>query len=143
MLAFFDDRDSHHQAALSALQQARALSSLVLPVIGLAELLVGAERMGPGQVVALEERIDQTVDSIGNVDRSVARTAARIRAQHGLRLPDALIIALGISIDADAILTADRRWRRVDARVIVIGEQQLRETRKRYQRRKVGRQLSR
>ncbi len=37
--------------------------------------------------------------------------AAALRAAHtGLRLPDALVLACGTELRADAVLTADRRW---------------------------------
>ncbi len=50
----------------------------------------------------------------------MARTGARLRSKHGLTLADALILATGIELKADVILTADRRWGRVDRRVKVL-----------------------
>jgi PIN domain nuclease of toxin-antitoxin system len=43
---------------------------------------------------------------------AVARTAARLRAQHGrsLPLPDAFVVATALELSADRVLTCDRRW---------------------------------
>jgi predicted nucleic acid-binding protein len=50
--------------------------------------------------------------------RDVAKVAAALRAGHrSLRLPDALVIAVGRVTDASAILTADATWRVIDRRV--------------------------
>ena len=46
------------------------------------------------------------------VDADVARDGARIRAATSLPMPDALIVASAIAADADALVTADRTWRR-------------------------------
>jgi predicted nucleic acid-binding protein len=56
------------------------------------------------------------------MDEPVAAQAALPRAKHpALRIPDALVIAIGIVGEADAILTADRRWADIDPRVAVVG----------------------
>jgi predicted nucleic acid-binding protein len=38
----------------------------------------------------------------------------------GLSVVDALVIATGLELDADEVLTADRRWQSVDRRVRLI-----------------------
>jgi len=61
------------------------------------------------------------VDTVHPIDRDVAKIAAALRARHkSLRLPDALVLAVGRVTDASAILTADSRWRGVDRRVQVV-----------------------
>ena len=46
------------------------------------------------------------------LDREVARRAATLRARHpSLRLPDALVIATAVELDADHLLTTDQRWK--------------------------------
>jgi predicted nucleic acid-binding protein len=58
---------------------------------------------------------------IGQVIEDIAETAAELRAHHrALRLPDAVVIATGDVLGADAVLTGDARWRRVSRRVRVI-----------------------
>jgi predicted nucleic acid-binding protein len=46
-------------------------------------------------------------------DLRIADRAARIRAHHGLRTPDALQIATAVESGATAILTNDSSWQRV------------------------------
>lgn len=82
---------------------------------------MGANRVGAGAVRTTESFVDSLIDAIHDIDRRVARSAARYRAQYAsLRLPDALIIAVGSVLDADAVLTADRKWSKADRRVRLI-----------------------
>jgi len=46
--------------------------------------------------------------------RPVAEVAARLRADHRLAGPDALICATGLVAQADAVLGNDLRWRQVE-----------------------------
>lgn len=92
--------------------------NLVLPASALAEVLVGASRMGPGAVRKTEAFVDAIVDAVHDIDRAVAREAAGLRTRHeSLRLPDALVLAAGRVMNAVQILTADQRWSGVDKRV--------------------------
>ncbi len=82
-----------------------------------------SERVGvsAAAVRTTEAFVDSVVDAIHDIDRRGARAAATYRARYAtLRLPDALIIAVGSVVDADAVLTADRRWTKADRRVLVI-----------------------
>jgi len=68
-----------------------------------------------------EAFVDSIVDQVSPIDRTVAKVAAALRAAHkSIRLPDALVIAVGRSVGASAILTADTRWRGADRRVRVL-----------------------
>lgn len=122
MLAVLDPRDAHHTRAVDAIRQARAHGGrVVLPASALAEVLVGASRVGAAAVRTTEAFVDSVVDSIQDIDRGIARSAASYRARFAsLRLPDALVIAVGSVTNADAVLTADQRWSRVDRRVRVL-----------------------
>jgi predicted nucleic acid-binding protein len=43
---------------------------------------------------------------------TIARRAATMRSRHpSLRLPDALVIATAVELDADHLLTTDQRWK--------------------------------
>jgi predicted nucleic acid-binding protein len=48
-------------------------------------------------------------------DLAIADVSARLRTQHGLRLPDALQVATAIQAGAGAILTNDAAFARVPA----------------------------
>lgn len=122
VLAILDSDDSHHRSAVEAWRKSRAAGDrVILPASVLAEVLVGASRLGNGAVKTAEAFIDSLVDSVRDIDRQVARAAASYRARYpSLRLPDALVLAVGSILNADTILTADARWSRVDRRVRVI-----------------------
>jgi predicted nucleic acid-binding protein len=122
LLGLWDPDGAHHQAAFTALT--RHLSAgrpIVVPVSVLSEVLVGAFRTTPHAVRTVEGFIDDLVSDVRHVDRAVARAAAQYCADHpGLRLPEALVIATGKLVDAEEILTADRRWEKVDPRVRLV-----------------------
>jgi len=93
----------------------------LLPASAFAEVLVGASRLGPQGMARTEAFVDSIVDQVSPIDRTVAKVAAALRAAHkSIRLPDALVIAVGRSVGASAILTADTRWRGADRRVRVL-----------------------
>jgi PIN domain nuclease of toxin-antitoxin system len=84
-------------------------------------VLVGASRLGSDAIRRTEAFVDSVVDTVHPIDRDVAKIAAALRARHkSLRLPDALVLAVGRVTHASAILTADSRWRGVDRRVQVV-----------------------
>jgi predicted nucleic acid-binding protein len=123
LLAVLDPGDALHVPAAAAVREAYgAGEQFVLPATVLAEVLVGASRQGAEVVAALESRIDVLVSEVREIDRAVARNAARLRAAHpSIKLPDALVIATGQVVDAASVLTGDKRWDGVDARVRVVG----------------------
>jgi predicted nucleic acid-binding protein len=98
------------------------ISAVTSPVT-LAECLVHPLRLG---LAALrQDFIDMVVNGTNttfvNIDQQIGETAARLRAQYTLRLPDALQIAAAISAGCDAFLTNDARHARVtELKVLVI-----------------------
>lgn len=52
--------------------------------------------------------------TLAPLTRDVILTAATLRARHGLRTPDALIIATALEQKATLLVTNDRAWRRVE-----------------------------
>jgi uncharacterized protein len=120
LVAFLDSRDALHAQAVAQLRASRARSDLVVPVVAYAETLVGAVRGGTQAVEVLERFIDGAA-RLEPLTRAIARRAAALRARHTIRLPDALILATGMELGADEILTGDASWRRLDPSVRVIG----------------------
>jgi len=112
VIAHLDAADALHASATSVLLE-YASDDLRLPASAYAESLVDPARKG---------RLDDARDAITAlqlqiipVDRLLAERAASLRARaRGLRLPDALVLACGEHLTADAIVTADRRWRRFE-----------------------------
>ena len=80
---------------------------LAVSTITLAEVLTGP--LASGQE-ALAERFRHALLSwqVVEVTADVAERAARIRAAHRLRLPDAIQVASALAIGADAFVTHDR-----------------------------------
>lgn len=116
VIAFLDADDGHHDAAISTLDKIHQ-HDRVLPASAYAEVMVAPIRRGTQDA----SKVDQALCAIGirvePVTQEIARTAARLRAQHkSLRLPDALVLATGEVLDAQNIFTADRSWPKVTSR---------------------------
>jgi predicted nucleic acid-binding protein len=97
---------------------------LVVPASAYAEILVAPFRHGPEASAAIDEFLDALPASVEPATRDIARQAAELRARHGnrLRLPDAVVVATGIVLDADRIVTTDGRWPELGVRVELIGD---------------------
>lgn len=124
VIAFFEDTDTHHEAAVVRMRLAiEGGDDLVLPASAYAEVLVGPIRRGDAAVASALQFVDDVPLRIESATRDVAETTAHLRARHGsrLRLPDALVIATAQRLQADRILTTDGRWPPVDVAVEVIG----------------------
>lgn len=122
VIALFDPRDAHHQAASTAVRSLRqAGSDFVLPASVLSEVLVGAFRQGADTAGARRQMLHAAFGPSRPVDDDVAVAAARLRAAHrALRLPDALVVAVGVVDGAQRVLTADKRWTGLHALVQVL-----------------------
>lgn len=118
VIAHLNPADALHARAVSAFT-AVASEVLLLPASALAETLVAPARRG--RLADARAAIDAMMIRIAPLTDAVAERAAGLRAAHrALRLPDALVIATGEHLDAESILTADRRWARVSSRVRLI-----------------------
>lgn len=112
LIGLLNPDDVHHASATKALHRAHHDADvLVMPVSAYAEALVHPSRRGPDAVGIAEAAIDRIPIRIQALDRTTARSAAMVRAAHrSLKLPDALVIATAIELDADVLLTTDQRW---------------------------------
>ena len=113
VIAGLDADDTHHAAAAHALGAARERGdSFIVPASAYAEILVRPAAQGSATVARVDAALDAMAISIADADREIARRAATLRARHpSLRLPDALVIATAVELDADHLLTTDQRWR--------------------------------
>ncbi len=110
--------DPHHEASEAALRRYRD-EDLRLPASAYAEALVRPAHRGAADLAIAA--IGEFALRIDPIERASAETAAAIRARHrSLRLPDALVLGYAEVIDADVVLTTDRRWKRVSDRVHVV-----------------------
>ena len=118
VIAHLDPGDALHEQAKAALLE-HADDDLRLPASAYSESLVDPARKG--RLEEAQARIAALRLQIVPLDQETAEHAAALRARaQSLRLPDALVLATGELLEADAVLTADRRWRRL-TRVRVIG----------------------
>ena len=85
---------------------------VVISAIVLAEVLAGPLKAGNE---ALANRYRRTMEmwQVVAVDAELAMLAARLRAAHGLRLPDAIHAATAISTGCAALVTHDRDFSRL------------------------------
>jgi len=110
VIALLERRDAHHDAARSAVMAARKRGdSLMLPASTYSEILVGPSRQGAAAVAEVDGIVDALPAGIVPIDRTIAASAARLRAQHGraLRLPDALVLATADVLGAERVMTTD------------------------------------
>jgi len=120
LIAFLDADDQHHASARTAMSELRTgVAEVAISAVTYSEALVGAYRRGTQMIVeSLLARFPITAYA---VTAEVADHAARLRAQRKwLRLPDALILATAAVLNAETVVTADARWRRVTSRARVI-----------------------
>ena len=113
VIGLLDASDAHHEAARHALEQARDRhDKVIIPASALAESLVAPARRGDPAVSAAQAFVDRFPIEIIPIDEAIAMRAARLRAQHGSRLPlpDALVIATAQQVSADLLVTTDRGW---------------------------------
>jgi predicted nucleic acid-binding protein len=83
----------------------------LLSTLTAAELLVRPFRGGDAAVATIEGflRFFGSL-RLADVTYPIARDAARIRAESGMSMPDAIVIATAIAGGANMVVTNDRRW---------------------------------
>ncbi|MGH2746593.1 MAG: type II toxin-antitoxin system VapC family toxin [Actinomycetota bacterium] len=89
-------------------------TELLLSTITVTELLTAPMRAGDRQAQARAHLFSYEICRPVPVDVTTAEKAARIRARYGLRTPDAVICATGLTSQADAVIGNDARWKRVE-----------------------------
>jgi predicted nucleic acid-binding protein len=100
----------------------------VTSVITLGEVLV--QPFAQGSLALQAEYRDILLHSAGlrtvEISADAAEEAARLRARHGTRLPDALQVATALRTGCEAFLTNDRRLARVtELRVLLLDDLEL------------------
>jgi len=84
----------------------------VIPASALAESMVAPAKHGDASLDAIREFVERLPLGVAQLDADIAIIAAQVRAQFGpmLKLPDALVIATAINLEADVLVTTDRGW---------------------------------
>ena len=110
VVAHLDPADALHAQTTAALL-AHADDDLRLPASAYAESLVDPARAG--RLEEARSAIASLRLAIVAIDEAIAEHAAELRArERALRPPDALVLACGDVLDADAVVTGERRWER-------------------------------
>ena len=99
---------------------AQGALSIALSTITLAEVLTGPCKAGQ---TALAKRFEKALCQyeVVAVSIPIAALAAQLRAQHRLKLPDALQLATALEVSAAAFVTHDRDFSRVTALPVITG----------------------
>lgn len=115
VVALLSPTDALHHAAIQISESWEARGArTALSTVSWAELRTGALRRGPEAEQALAAFCHLAVDELVPVGAEIAEIAASYRAVNlSLRMPDALVVATGRHIGADAVLTGDKRIVRV------------------------------
>ena len=124
VIAALSPHDAHHRSAVAAITTAVDRGDrLAIPASALAEALVHPYRSSQVAVDQVERFVDELPATVEPLTRPMARAAAAARASFGgrLALPDALIVATAIVLEADDILTTDLGWPSMGRSVTVVG----------------------
>ena len=119
VIAALNRDDALHQAASRSVRAERERHALAISALTYAEILVGPLRAG-GRALEIVDRLAAQV-RIVDLSSPIARLAAELRAARGLKLPDAVIVATGLRLAADVIVTADARWKGIETVKVVDG----------------------
>ena len=125
LIAILNSDDAHHERAREALAAAlKRGDRLIVPASAYAEILVAPLRQSAASGDAVAAFLGALPASVEPATREIARRAAELRASHGtrLRLPDALVVATAVALEARRIITTDARWPELGMNVEVIGQ---------------------
>lgn len=100
-------------------RHARGEIALAITTITVAEVLAGPLSTG-SETLAKRYRSVLETWQVVRLDVDIAETAARMRTRYGLKLPDAVQLASALAINADALVTHDRDFAKVQGLRIFI-----------------------
>lgn len=92
----------------------RDLVRFAVTTVTIAEVLTGPVALGEEALVRRYRSILESWQVIV-LDSSIAESAARLRASLRLKLPDAVQVASALAVNADALVTHDRDFAKVNA----------------------------
>ena len=120
--------ESHSTYSLQILDAVEdGLIQGIISIISIAELCTGYYSQGDmkGKEELLAHLISNKDFVIVDLDLEIADAAAKIRADTGLRLPDAIIIAAGMAKGAQYLVTYDKELKKANRYLEVISPREL------------------
>jgi predicted nucleic acid-binding protein len=123
IIAILDASDTHHDGARAAVRDALDRADrLCVPASAYAEVLLRPMATSLEAAELVDRFLDELPSHIEPATRAIARLASGLRAEHGarLRLPDALVVATAVALDADLVLTTDRHWPGLPVKVVAL-----------------------
>lgn len=116
LIAFHSSAEPVHPLARHLLGRVEEDSDALtgyFSVVSAAELLVRPYQWGASELALMQAFLAGFPNLMAlPMDLSVASQAAAIRAASGVRLPDAIIMATGITSGCEAIVSNDEQWKR-------------------------------
>lgn len=100
-------------------RHARGEIALAVTTVTMAEVLAGPLSAG-SETLARRYRAVLETWQVVDLDADIAETAARMRAAYRLKLPDAIQLASALAINADALVTHDRDFAKVQGLRILV-----------------------
>ena len=99
----------------------------IISVVSVAELCVGYYLAGDekGKQELIAHLVSSKAFSVVEIDLGLADVAAKIRAETGLRLPDAIIVASGLAKGAAYIVTHDEEFEKANRYLEVVTSQEM------------------
>lgn len=96
----------------------------VTSVLTLLEIAIKPLRLGRPEAADAYTAVIHNINNlqVASIDSGTSRIAAELRADYGLRTPDALHIAACLANGATAFVTNDRRLRRVNELAVIMLE---------------------
>ena len=114
------EANAQYAKRFAALFQRHADGQLLLAVttVTIAEVLTGPLK---AKEEALAKRYRAVLEAwqVVELTSDIAESAARLRGQYGLKLPDAIQLASALAINADALVTHDRDFAKVHGMLIL------------------------
>ncbi len=115
LVAYFEPSDATHALAVVLIDEfvLAGRNVAVVSTIAAMELLVRPLRVAPKGVVHIYDFLTRWPNLVLlPVDLHVAQEAASLRATHGFKVPDALVIASGIVSQVGHLVTNDAQWQK-------------------------------
>ncbi|WP_268544280.1 type II toxin-antitoxin system VapC family toxin [Candidatus Nitrosotenuis cloacae] len=123
-----NDREPHSAYSLQLLDAVEdGLVYGVISVISVAELCTGYYSQGDmkGKEELLAHLVSSRNFAVVDLSLEISDAAARIRADTGLRLPDAIIIATGLAKNAQYLVTNDKELKKASRYLKVVSPKEL------------------